>query len=405
MTNTQLIQYIRTELKEQGFIWKREKELFEILIPNEEWNNYKTSWSNWKKTDKYRYLTKSPNILMAIEKTLNFDSSIWSESDSVQQESIQKAIQEFLDEDEPHIDISTLIPDEPLVTKKQENILKKIEEVAKINIEEIVTQNSELFVLDIKNQKFLLELIPLLYSRGCYSLLHEKAFPSLLIHHQDKIEIKIKRANTLANLSSPDYIGAMQILNTINNDTYRTDIQTTIISNFRRNSFNNITLSQDDLKRVLKSSIEYYHRVYRNQKPYHYYPAINLAYMVRLFEIIFQNDKNIKEYDLEKIYKEVSLSISSDKKEEGDNHYYASITELEFHLILNASGIDRKIETLLGNEKPEVFLVERTLKQMKWFIDIVEKFSVNKLPLLKGFRDVIKLLEDYISYMEENLFV
>ncbi|CAA6815232.1 MAG: Unknown protein [uncultured Sulfurovum sp.] len=405
MTNTQLIQHIRYELKEQGFVWKREKELFEMLIPNEEWNKYKTSWSNWKKTDKYRYLTKSPNILRAIEKTLKFDSSIWSESDNVQKEIINKAIKEFLDEDKPHIDISILIPDEPLLTKKQANILKIIEEVAKIDIEEIVTQNSELFVLNRTNQKFLLELIPLLYSRGCYSLLHEKAFPSLLVHHQDKIEIKIKRANTLANLSNPDYIGAMQILNTIDNDTYRTDIQTTIISNFRRNSFNNITLSQDDLKKVLRSIIEYYYGVYLNQKLYHYYPAINLAYMVKLFDIIFQNNKNVEDYDLEKIYKEVLPSISNDKKEEGDNHYYAIITELEFHLILNVSGIDRKIETLLDNEKPEIFLVERTLKQMKWFIDVVEKFSTNKIALLKGFQEVIKLLEDYIYCMEENLLV
>jgi hypothetical protein len=403
MTNTQLIQYIRDELREQGFVWKREKELFEMLIPNEEWNNYKTSWSNWKKTDKYRYLTKSPNILRAIEKTLNFDSSIWSESDNVQKEIIKKAIQEFLTEDEPYIDISILIPDEPLMTNKQESILKKIEEVSKIDIEEIVTQNSELFVLDRTNQKFLLELTPLLYSRGCYSLLHETVFPALLVHHQDKIEIKIKRANTLANLSNPDYIGAMQILNTIDNDTYRTDIQTTIISNFRRNSFNNITLSQDDLKRVLKSIIKYYSGVYQNQKLYHYYPAINLAYMVKLFDIIFQNDRSVKEYDLNKIYKEVVPSISNDKKEEGDNHYYATITELEFHLILNVSDIDRKIETLLDNEKPEIFLVERTLKQMKWFIAVVEKFSTGKIPLLKGFQEVIKLLEDYIYCMEENL--
>lgn len=127
--------------------------------------------------------------------------------------------------------------------------------------------------------------------------------------------------------------------------------------------------------------------------------------MVKLFDIIFQNDRSAKEYDLNKIYKEILPSISNDKKEEGDNHYYATITELEFHLILNVSGIDRKIETLLGNEKPEIFLVERTLKQMKWFIDVVEKFSTDKIPLLKGFQEVIKLLEDYIYCMEENLLV
>jgi len=400
MTNTEVIQQIIYELKEHGLIWKSEKELFEILIPNEDWKRYQTSWSNWKRTNTYYSLTKSPNILRAIEKTLNFESSIWDKRDDIQKEIIKKAIKEFLAKDKPYIDISILIPDEPLITKEQKSILEKIAKASKIDIEEIVAQNLEFFVLDRTNQKFLLDLIPLLYGRGCYSLLNEKAFPSLLVHHQDKIEIKIKRANTLANLSSPDYIEAMEILNTIDNESYRMDIQTTIISNFRRNSFDNITLSGDDLKKVFKNIIEYYDKIYQNQKFYHYYPAINLAYMINLFVIIFKNDPLVEKYDLTQIYNDVLLSISNDKNKEGDDHYYATITELEFNLLLNISGIDKKIETLLDNEKPEVFLVERTLKQIKWFVNIVEKFSKNEL---KEFKTIIRLLEDYINYIECNL--
>ena len=45
MTHTELLNHIAQELNHQGvLLWKKEQELFELLLPNEDWKKSRSTW-------------------------------------------------------------------------------------------------------------------------------------------------------------------------------------------------------------------------------------------------------------------------------------------------------------------------------------------------------------------------
>ena len=122
--------------------------------------------------------------------------------------------------------------------------------------------------------------------------------------------------------------------------------------------------------------------------------------MVRLLQIVSPSSSKIEKYNLEKIYHSVKTSIKKDKKASDDLPYYATISELEFLMLLDYPNIKNKIEHILEEIQPKVFLVERTLKHMRWFVETVEEFSIKKVDTSIRFEKVIQLFEDYLDYIK-----
>ncbi len=410
MLHTELINYIISELREQGAVWSSKKDLFRLLAPKLEFSKYRSSWFDWlnpKKDD--RNITKN-EIKLAIEETLGLSSLIWSEPEYKQEQIVHKKVKEFINKKDTSssssskkIDISSLLLSEAPISKLQKEIISKIQNATEQDIKKILKEESKEFSFDAKNQNFLLEVLPILYNKGCYESLYIGVFPHLFPKYRERTDIKIKEANTLANLKNPNYRRVVELLNSIprNSEDEEIDITTAIISNIRRDKLSNIKkIKQDEVEFFLLFIIEHYEKVYRHKKPYHYYPAINLAYMVRLLQIISPNSSEIEKYNLEEIYSSVKSSIKRERKIKGDLSYYATISELEFLLLLDYPNVKSKIEYILERLQPKVFLVERTLKQMRWFVNIAKEFSSKEIESLVKFKRVIELFEDYLHYIK-----
>ena len=408
MLHVELINYIIFELREQGAVWNSKQDIFKLLAPKLNFSKYRSSWFDWlnpKRDD--RNITKN-EIKSAIEETLGFNSLIWSEPEYKQKQIVYKKVKEFMSKKETSsqkskgIDISSLLLSEEPINTQQKQIIFKLQKSTEENIKKILKIEFEQFSFDSKNQNFLLEVLPILYDKGCYESLHTGVFPHLFPKYRERIDIKIKEANTLANLENPNYRRVIELLNSIprNSHEEEIDITTSIISNIRRGKLNIKNVKQNEIEALLLFIIEHYAKVYQHKKPYHYYPAINLAYMIRFLEIVSPSSPEIEKYNLKKIYSSVKPSIKKEKKMVGDLSYYATISELEFLLLLDYPNIKSKIEYILDKLQPKIFLVERTLKQMEWFIDTVEQFSTTKVDTSIRFKKVIELFEDYLYYVK-----
>jgi len=408
MLNSELINYIIFELKEQGAVWNSKQDIFKLLAPKLNFSKYRSSWFDWlnsKKDD--RNITKN-EIKIAIEKTLGLNSLIWSKPEYKQEQIIHKKVKEFLTKENNSpknstgIDLSSLLLSESPISELQKGIISKIQKSTESDIKKIMEIEFKQFSFDSSNQNFLLEVLPILYDKGFYESLYRGIFPNLFPKHRECIDIKIKEANTLSNLENPNYTRVIELLRSIpcNSHEEEVDITTNIISNIRRSELNSKKIKQDEIETILVFIIEHYAKVYQHKKPYNYYPAINLAYMVKLLEIISPSSSELEKYDLGKIYSSVKSSIKKEKKYSGDSPYYATISELEFLLLLDYPNIKSKIEYFLESLKPNFFLVERTLKQMKWFVDTVEQFAPMELDTSLRFKKVIELFEDYIRYIK-----
>lgn len=403
MLNSELLVFIRDELYRQGLIGSGYQEgLFNLLVPNEVWEVHKKSWFGWFNPKAKAMNFRKTEIKQGIEDTLNLDSSIWAEVEEKQREIVSKKVKEFLAKEEiesknnNEVDLSSLIPTEPKINQEQQELLEKLNTQSKSSVEKIVSQNMEFFSKKIENQDFLLQLLPILYQKSHFKILNEKLFPSLYRHHLDKMGIKIKEANTLTNLENPDYDDIISILISAEYSTVEEsiDINTMIISNIKRKTINSHIKNHDELKTLLWTIIEYYDKVY--QKPYNYYPAINLVYTVKLFVMIFPNYQEANCYDLDKIYKSVKLSIKEDNKKGGDSKYYATMSDFEFRLLLGGRGVIADLYILLEELNPPTLLVKQTIGQMRWFLEVGGKFGQIDKGFVDKFLKVMEILEGFL---------
>ena len=410
MTNTEFIDYIIQELERSHFKGSSEKELFEMIVfpvSDDVWKKkYKAKWSSWRWRKRVKHnsssiytgthiqsLTKSSDILKAISKKLNFDMSIWNEGDITQKKIIKECVRELLNKSES-INFSSLLSPEPKINEKQKQLLEELSSKPKSSIDNLISQNIEFFSQKKENQSFLLELLSVFYEKSYLEILNEKVFPSLLYHHRNRIDVRIKEANTLTNLKNPNY---HQIISILQSSEYESaeesiDINTMIVSNMKRGLINSEVKNSDELKIQLLLIIEHYDKVYNSQRPYNYYPAINLVYVVKLFVMIFSDDSTVNHYDFNKVYKSIKASIRLDKKKSENEKYYASITDLEFRLFLGDKNVISDLYILLEVLDPSIRLIEQTLGQMKWFVKLLQKFSKNKKVFMGEFIKVIDIL-------------
>ena len=216
MTNTELLHCIRTELKQQEVVWKTEQELFELLLPNEDWKSYKTKWSSWrrKKNGSFgvHYLRKSPHILANISKRLGFSVLVWEmANDVLQKEAIQKGIASSFADKSKLLDLSRLFPSYTLSTT-QSQLLEHVESQALSRAIELLSAYPHYFQAKMVNQPFLLGLINKLYAKGAFVFLVDRVFPLLVSSNRGKDEVKILEAHCLSSLPEPKYLQTFELL-------------------------------------------------------------------------------------------------------------------------------------------------------------------------------------------------
>lgn len=394
MTNTQLINYIRHEMKQQGIVWKKEQELFEMLVPNESWKKYKTSWSNWKR-EKVDELTKSPHIRLAIGETLFFKPNIWEASDARQKEAVKKGVQKAFVETPQLLPKWDNIVPSFTVTQEQQELLKVLKEESLPHIEIRLNNYPHYFEPSFSNQDFLLKLLKLLYEKGAYDFLVQRVFPALLSHQRGELKVKIMEAHALGSLKEPKYLQSVKLLQSIqpSDEKKVIDLKTSMLSNLRRYHLQQKELSLDELKEGMTIMLKMYHELFCYAQNYHYYPAINLLYILQILSTITQEQLAINPHE---VYQKAQASIKAEKEQNPKQcHYYAQMSEFEFLLLLGHQGVERKIGSMLETHTPSVALVQRTKRQMLEFVAMVERVEATLPKLTLAFQKVIKLLEDY----------
>jgi hypothetical protein len=399
MTHTKILGFIRDELQREGIRWQSEEELFHMLVPDEAWHKYKTSWDNWKHL-RVRSLNRSPNITAAISKTLHFDISVWSMASAEnQKELIRKGIQKFVAPGKD-IDLSSLIPKAHSITREQAVLIQKVIDVHRKDELDLLEDYLDYFQPVFETQAFLLELIPILYDQGHYDFLHTYAFPALLTYNKEDIQIKILMAHTLGSLTHPKHLEAAKLLDVIpiENDAYIIDIKTATISNIRRYELHKPDLSKEKLDDILTILIHYYHDTFTTNKTHHYYPGINLAYVLCQYETFFPKKEHSCPLSIQEVYHLAKPSIKKKLySEEKEAYYYAKISELEFKLLLGHSNIEPELYVLLEKIRPPYATVERTIRQMELFIEIREKFSTLNNKSIQKVKQFTEILREYLK--------
>ncbi len=397
MTHTELLNHIRHELKKQNVTWKKEQELFELLLPDENWKKFRSTWYSWKPNKDGVYtifnLTKSSHVLSKISKRLFLDISIWQAGDIEQLRAVKQGVSAYVQAQE-QLDLSAIIPQFSL-SETQEKLLEKFKKLPLFNIDQISDNHPQFFTRTFSNQAFLLALLNLLYAKGAYEFLIEKVFPNLMAHQRSNIQVKILEAHVLGSLKEPRFMEAVKLLDSIESqDTDEIiDLKTSAISNLRRFHLASSNFSNQELKEGLSTTIKTYHQIYNYKKNYHYYPAINLMYALVLA-------KNLKietlDIDPQELYTQAKRSIKKEKASpKKEDQYYASVTELEFLLLLRKKDLTREMEVMLENLKPLGTLVDRTQRQMIEFLAMAERLGAELDSLHLAFKKIIKLLEDY----------
>ncbi len=397
MTHTELLNHIRHELKNQNVTWKKEQELFELLLPDENWKKFRSTWYSWKPNKEGVYtifnLTKSSHILSKISKRLFLDISIWRAGDIEQLRAVKQGVSAYVQAQE-QLDLSAIIPQFSL-NETQEKLLEKFQKLPLFNIHQISDNHPQFFTRTFPNQAFLLALLNLLYAKGAYEFLIEKVFPNLMAHQRSNIQVKILEAHLLGSLKEPRFMEAVKLLDSIESqDTDEIiDLKTSTISNLRRFHLANSNFSNQQLKEGLVSMVKSYHQIFAYKKNHHYYPAINLMYALVLANALRLESIEI---DPQKLYTQAKPSIKRGKNlNKTEEQYYASMSELEFELLLGKHNIRTKIGGILERLNPSLSLVNRTKRQMVEFLAMAERLGAILGSRKQEFEKVIKLLNDY----------
>jgi hypothetical protein len=397
MTHTELLNHIRYELKRQGVVWKKEQELFELLLPDEDWKKLRSTWYSWRPNKDGLYttstLSKSSHILSKISEKLFLDMSVWRVGEAEQVRAVEQGISEYV-RNEEKLDLSEIIPQFPL-SEEQQHLLEEFKKVPLINIGEKAFVHPEFFTNTFLNQAFLLALLNVLYARGAYEFLAEKVFPNLMSHQRSNVKVKMLEAHVLGCLKKPRYMEAVKLLESIKSEemSLNIDLHTSLMSNLRRYHMNTAELNDKSLKEGVAITLSVYHKIYSHKENHHYYPAINLMYALVLVKALHLNTL---ELDGQKLYRKALSSIKKEKDSSLLSEcYYASVSELEFFLLLGRKNVVSKMGEMLERLSPPLSYVKRTARQMAEFLAMANRLDVDLGEMKREFERVLVLMEDY----------
>lgn len=392
-----LLRFIKKELEKAQVPFTNNEEFLKLFLNDEPWESYRSNLSNWLSTDKPDGNIRKRIFLDAIAEKLNFETDLWGASEGTQKEAVRRGVQSFkiaLKEVSlfPWVEKSTLSDEQKDFLMLAQN--SSIKEIKKQSI-----QVPQLFKRFFQNQNFLIELFNKLYERGEYTFIYKEIFPLLLDSYDN--HIRAKKAHIYASLATPMYREAFEILNAMKGEskTEIADLKTSAISNIRRERFTDSSLSKKELEGLLQTLIGCYAQVYLPKQEASYYAGINLAYMLALAKTIFPNNPPVftSGYSIAQIYQDVQKSIVKAKDSGNEQEvYYASMSELEFKLLLNPENKHKELEHLLQEINPSFTLVHQTQRQMKtFFLDVIKKFSDKESNETLAFTKILSIFDAY----------
>jgi len=391
-----LLRFIKEEMQKQKIDFKNNEAFFRLFVADEPWENYRSNMSNWLSIGKDGVIHKH-SFITAINEKLGLSSDIWGASEQKQKEAVIGGVKQFkktLEQKE------ALFPwvDEVGLSEEQERFLAFSKEARVEEIEQKMEHLKESFVKRSHTQAFLIALLEVMYERGEYGFVYEQLFPHLLDTYDNSI--RAKKAHIYASLPEPMYREAFDILNSIKGESKAEtiDLQTSAISNIRRERFSSANLTKQELQGLLQTFIKCYAKIYTPKEPQSYYVGINLAYMLHLADTVFANTIAIEEgYTIEQIYSDVQQSLRKAKaSKEPEEQYYASMSEIEFQLLLGRQGMVQELEYMLETLNPSQNLIDQTSRQMGlFFIHIVERFTDEVPQKLDVFKDLLEVFDAY----------
>lgn len=390
-----LLRFIKQELEKAEIVCQKNEDFFKLFLPDESWEAYRSNMSNWLSTKSSDGVIHKRFFVSAVNEKLGLSDDIWFASDSKQKSVVSEAVKRF----GSNVGEGKLLfpwVEKVGITEAQKVFLDFSKQASIEALEEKVKAEHSFFNKAVDNQPFLIALFHLIYERGAYEFVYEYISPQLLDSYDNSI--KSKKADIYASLPRPMYREAFEILNAIKAESKEETIalKTAAISNIRRAHFVSESISKEALKELLQTLIKCYTKIYTPTKHYHYYPGINLAYMVALCEILFPEFST--GYEIKQMIQDVQDSIIKGKASTDNNErYYAGMSELEFKLLLGHQGVVQELAYLLETLMPPHSMVNQSKRQMQtFFIEVVERFTEQVPSHFLDYKRCIEILDDYM---------
>jgi len=363
--------------------------------------NYRSKFSYWKKEDTAIHNREIKN---ALEENFDFSSKLWSRGEVFMKKVLQKGIEKFIkDNTKKEINWFKKVKDDfgidDNLTEQGSKDLKIINNMDRQEIKHYIEEHHPLS--KSRSQKFILELVSILHSKGYYELLLSYVLEALDLDHKENVEIKKIQAHALGSSVIGEYKKAFDLLSTIStdDDDEIIDMQTEAISNMRRYQLSDTKIDNNQKKEIIKKLIIYYDEIFKHNDSYHYYPGINMAYIVAISSSLSFDDKF--KYSINDIFLKAKKSINIDKKSlDSTTRYYANIAIIEFRLLRNSGNPIAEFERFLDMEEESISLIEleRTQRQMQFFVDTVVSFGVGENAIVTNMQKAIELIDDFIDY-------
>jgi len=392
-----LLRFIKQEMQKQKIVFKNNESFFKLFLKDEPWENYRSNMSNWLNSSSKDGVIHKHIFIFSINEKLELDPSIWGASDDKQKIEVVKGVTKFK-ASLANSELLSLLVENVELSDIQKDLLHFVKDAKLSDIIKKMKTMPTSFIKNSDNQKFLICFLEEMYKKGAYDFIYTNIFPCLLDSYDNSI--RSKKAHIYASLTTPMYREAFDILSAIKgeNRAETMDLQTSAISNIRRERLSSQMLSKESLKGLLEILIASYTKIYVPKEPYAYYPAINLAYMLGLAKHIFPYsfEEMSQGYTLGQLYDDVKYTIKKAKSsEEKEEIYYASMSEIEFQLLLNRHGMVQELEYLVETLMPSPHLIHQTQRQMGlFFVKIIKQFSTHR-PL--QFEKAVEVLDAYVS--------
>jgi hypothetical protein len=370
-----------------------------------------STWGTWigDEVKQIKIIRKDASLRHALEKSMQLPSDIWSMSEEEQKKILHEHTILFVRKLKGAIldfSMEELFPNFEDLSQEHKSILINIQSMDEGEIKRFVQSSIEsekIFFKTPENQPILLKLSELFYIRGFYDVLNDAVFNNMFEPSLNRFEMRLMRAHSLGFHSDTSRVReAAEILKDLADKTddnkEKIDYLTSAISNIRRAIFSKNN-SDHDYKRIFKLLINHYDRIKdeaNGEISRHYYPAINLAYMVVLAQTLYPDEIGFKQYNIQQIHRESRHSIEQEC--ETPNHYYAKISDLEFLMLQQR---DFELFKTLQKIKPSISMVKRTKRQIEFFQEALT-LQVNHYPTDSS----KKFLDDthrYITSRENEL--
>ena len=392
-----LLRFIKQEMQRQKIPFKNNEAFFRLFVADEPWESYRSNMSNWLSSSSKDGVIHKHTFITAVDEKIELPPEIWGASEQRQKEAVVHGVGQFKLALEKEASLFSLVG-ELEMNEKEEAFIAFSKDASVDEVEEKLSTVKECFVKRSHTQTFLIALLEVMYEKGAYAFVYEQVFPYLLDTYDNSI--KAKKAHIYASLPTPMYREAFDILSSIRgNELAETiDLQTSAISNIRRERLSSEALSKESLKGLLHTLIKSYSKIYMPKEAQGYYVGINLAYTVALAEAIFPNNRELVEgYSVVQIYKDVQKSMAKAGKER-ETQYYAAMSEIEFQLLLGKHGVVQELEYLLETLQSSQNLIDQTQRQMGlFFVDVVEKFAVDMPKNLELFKTSLSVFDAFTN--------